>query len=439
MHTKERLIPQWMTRDHDEHNGQSDLRQNEGQEKQGKSKAKPRLNKQAWLLLFVIGLFGAANALSGTFVNVYIWKVKNDFVLIGWFAFTHQIAMAITFFFAGKWVKEGNKMITLRLGVALSAVFYLLVLFLERAAADWIVLLGSLQGLSSGLFWLAFNVVYFEITDANNRDRFNGVAGLLGSGAGMIAPWISGFVITRLPGSVGYRWIFAVSLGVFVLGVVTSFFLKKRKVEGTYEWLLTYRALRQKEGPWRKIFAALVAQGVREGVFGFIIGLMIYMATQNEMDIGNFSLITSAVALVSFMVVGRFLKPKWRKWSMLIGVTMMIVVIIPFFWSVNYTVLLIFGIGIALFIPLYTIPMTSSVFDMIGRDEKSASQRVEYVVLRETGLNVGRMSGTLVFILVISLAPSSPQALNWLLLGIGSSPLFAWWFMRNQLTLKSKG
>ncbi|MDF2670805.1 MAG: transporter [Paenibacillus sp.] len=426
MHTKERLLPQWGLRARDGGDGKSGM-------------PKAKLNRQAWLLLLVIGLFGAANALSGTFVNVYIWKVKNDFALIGWFAFYHQVTMAITFWLSGKWVKEGNKMNTLRLGVALSAVFYLLVLFLEKSAADWILLLGFVQGLSAGLFWLAFNVVYFEITDRDNRDRFNGWAGLLGSGAGMIAPWISGIVITRLPGTIGYRWIFAVSLGIFVLGVIVSFFLKKRKVEGNYDWLLAYRVLKHNDGPWRSVFVALIAQGIREGVFGFIIGIMIYMATQNEMDIGNFSLITSAVALVSFFFVGRLMKPGSRKWSMLIGVTVMIAVIMPFFWSVSYTTLLLFGIGIALFMPLYTIPMTSSVFDIIGRDEQSASQRVEYVVMREAGLNIGRMLGTLTFILVISLTSSSPQALNWLLLGIGSSPLLAWWFMRNQLVPKPMG
>ncbi|WP_127584109.1 MFS transporter [Paenibacillus koleovorans] len=404
----------------------------EGRKEPAKQGKGARLNRQAWLLLLVNGLFAAANALSGTFVNVYLWKVKNDFAMIGWFAFSHQITMAFTFWLAGKWVKEGNKMNALRLGVVSSALFYLFVLFLERAAADWIVALGIVQGLASGFFWLAFNVVYFEITDPDNRDRFNGWAGLLGSGAGMIAPWVSGFVISQLPGNAGYRWIFGVSLAVFVLGAVVSFFLKKRKVEGTYDWLLGFRTLRVR-GPWRPVFAALVAQGMREGVFGFIIGLLIYIATQNEMHIGNFSLITSALALVSFFVVGRFIKPGYRKRGMLVGAAVMIGVILPFFWKLNYSTLLIFGIGTALFIPLYVIPMTSSVFDLIGKDEESAKQRVEYVVIRELGLNVGRMLGTLTFILVVTWTHSSPMAINWLLLGIGSSPLLAWWFMRGRL------
>ena len=80
------------------------------------------------MLLVVHGLFAIAQALSGTFVNVYIWKVKNDFALIGWFALATQLAGGFTFWLAGKWVKEHNKMIALRLGVGVSALFYVLVL-----------------------------------------------------------------------------------------------------------------------------------------------------------------------------------------------------------------------------------------------------------------------------------------------------------------------
>lgn len=401
----------------------------------GRHAAKPAgaaFDTQTWLLLLVNGLFGVANALSGTFVNVYLWKAKNDFALIGWYAFAHQVSMGLTFWLAGKWVKQGNKMISLRLGVAIAALFYSLVLLLGRQAVGYVWLLGFVQGVSSGLFWLAFNVVYFEITSAANRDRFNGWAGLLGSLAGMIAPWVSGWLITRLPGTTGYRLIFAISLGVFVIGAVVSFFLKKRKLTGVYEWAYGWRVMKRPDSPWLPIFFALLAQGIREGVFGFMIGLMVYIATSNEMRIGNFSLITSAVALVSFYAAGKWLKPAYRKWGMLVGIAAMIVVIFPFFWSIGYPTLLLFGIGTALFIPLYTVPMTSAVFDIIGKDQESAEHRVEYVVLRELGLNAGRMLGTLVFIIVVSWT-TAPQTMNGLLLAIGCSPLLAWVLMRNRL------
>jgi MFS transporter, YQGE family, putative transporter len=389
---------------------------------------------QTWLLLAVNGLFGAGNALSGTFVSVYLWKAKNDFALIGWFAGIQQVAMAVTFWIMGKWVKEHNKMNALRLGVLVSALFYGLVLLLGQSAVSYVWLLGLVQGMGSGLFWLSFNVVYFEVTDPDSRDRFNGLAGLLGSGAGMLAPWLSGFLITRMSDTSGYRLIFSLSLAVFVLGAFTSFFLKKRKAEGHYQWFFFVQCIRGGDGVWKKMFLAMMAQGVREGVFGFLISLMVYISTKNEMKLGNFSLVTSAVAFVSFYLAGRLLKPRFRKWGMLLGVMGMIVVIVPFFWVVNYTTLLVFGIGTALFIPFYTVPVTSTSFDLIGRDAESASRREEFIVLRELGLNTGRMLGILAFLAVIMYSPT-PLSINLLLLGVGSSPLLVWVFMRGLLTI----
>lgn len=320
----------------------------------------------------------------------------------------------------------------LRLGVAVAAFFYALVLWFGTRAVSYILLLGSVQGIAAGLFWVAFNVVYFEVTGPDNRDRFNGWAGLLNSGAGIAAPWISGYLITHMSSTSGYRFIFSLSLGIFVIGAIMSFFLKKRKEEGHYGWFYGFRQIKRDGSPWRRIFPAMISQGIKEGVYGFMIVLLVYISTKNEMKLGNFSLITSAVAFMSFYLTGRFLKPAYRRRGMLIGILAMIAVIFPFFWRVNYTTLLLFGIGTSLFIPLYTVPMTSVVFDIIGRKEESARHRVEYIVLREIGLNGGRLLGTLVFITVVS-ASTAPLAVNSLLLGIGASPLLAWLFMRTWL------
>ncbi|QHW35232.1 MFS transporter [Paenibacillus rhizovicinus] len=389
------------------------------------------LDGQAILLLAVQALLGTANALSGTFLPIYLWKSSQSFALVGYFNLTQFVVSGLTFWLAGKWVKEHNKMNSLRFGVALSGLFYFVVLMLGKAAVTYAVPLGIMIGIGNGLFWLAFNVVYFEVTEPGNRDRFNGWAGLLGSGAGIVAPWISGWLITMSKGERGYHIIFTVSSIIFAVAVVLSFWLKKRESSGTYEWLHGFRQLREPGNPWRHAVPAIICQGVREGVYMFFVGLLVFLATKNEGKLGNFSLVTSLVALVSFWLIGRMLKPERRRAAMLIGSIAVTAVIAPLFWPLSYTTLLIFGIGTALFMPLYIIPMTSTVFDLIGSTEDSAKQREEFVILREAGLTVGRMIGVAAYLLVLPYMEDSTYVVPGLMLAVGAFPILGWWLMRN--------
>lgn len=393
---------------------------------------KTSLKGQAVLLLAVNGLFVLASALSGTFLNIYLWKCRQDYLMIGWFTLAQQLAVGLSFWVAGKWVKEHNKMNALRLGIAVSGLFYMAVLWLEGDAIYYIWPLGGILGIATGLFWLAFNIVYFEITDAANRDLYNGWMGLLGSVTGIAGPLLSGWIISSRNGGHGYRVVFMLSLGVYACSVVLSFFLDKRKSEGVYRWSEPWKQLRQSRSRWRREAAGLIFQGLREGVFSFLLGLLVYIAAREESKLAQYIWITSAVSLFSYWGAGRWFKPKYRSAGMLAGSIMLIAVISPLLWRVNYGTLLIMGIGTSLFIPLYMLPMVSTSFDLMGESEESVGKRVELVVLRELSLMTGRIAGILIFIAVLSVN-GSPRAITLLLLGLGAAPLGSWLCLRRLL------
>lgn len=394
------------------------------------------LRNQAALLLAVNGLYLLASVLAGTFLNVYLWKARQDFAMIGWFAVAQQVAVGLSFWLGGKWVKEHNKMNALRLGIAVSGFFYLLVLMLGGNAAGYIWPLGLTLGVSTGLFWLAYNIVYFEISDAENRDFFNGWMGLLGSFTGIVGPWVSGWLISMLHGERGYRLVFILSLCIYAVAAVLSFFLKKRKSEGEYLWLEPWKELRRTGSRWRPVAGALLFQGLREGVFSFLIGLLVYIAAKEESKLGQYALITSATSLVSYYAAGKWLKPRFRLNGIGFGGLFLIAVITPLLWKVSYGTLLIMGIGTSLFIPLYMLPMVSVSFDLIGKSAESVSKRVELVVLRELSLMSGRVIGMLVFIAVLSVN-RSPQTITLLMLVLGASPLGSWLMLRKLLKQKA--
>ncbi|OXM17171.1 MFS transporter [Paenibacillus herberti] len=390
------------------------------------------LRGQPLKLLLVLTLFNSANALSGIFVPVYLFKTNQSYLLVGVFSLLQYAAGGLCVWLVGPWVKRKGLVSSLRTGLALSGVFYLAVLLLGQRAVDWAAVLGLVSGTASGCFWLAYNVLYFEITEKNNRDAYNGMAGLLASAVGMAAPFLSGLIIGASRGNVGYTFIFSISLALFATAAIVSASIRKRPPQGKYSWSFPIKELRIGNSPWRRFTPAIVLQGLRDGVFMFVLGLAVYAATGAEQKVGTFYLVTSLVAMATFWLCGRWLKPSRRKWAMLGGTLALAGVILPLLGGMSYSNLLLLGIGTSLFAPLYMIPMTSSVFDLMGRNEEAVQSRVELTVLREAALTVGRLIGTTVFLIVAGSA-AGESGFPWLLLALGSAPIFGWWWIRNML------
>src|SRR5690625_214577 len=89
---------------------------------------KNTLNKDLILLLVIGGLYSLGIFLSNTFVNVYLWRQAQDFLIIAMYNLAIFIFQAITFVIAGRVAKKVDRIIVLRLGVSFLSIFFLTVL-----------------------------------------------------------------------------------------------------------------------------------------------------------------------------------------------------------------------------------------------------------------------------------------------------------------------
>jgi len=249
---------------------------------------------------------------------------------------------------------------------------------------------------------------------------------------------LSGWIIKRLDQLTGYRIIFSLSLGTFLLAVLISFFLKRRRAAGRFRLADILRLGVRRGSRWHWVSLAMIAQGAREGVFAFLIGLLVYIAAKDEWVLGTFLAVSSLVSLVTYYLAGRLMRPGWRDECILVGALMAGVAGLPILWELNTWTLFILGVGAALFSPLYLVPLTSTAFDVIGESQKTARFRVEFVVCRELFLSAGRVLSLLLFLWWVERAPS-PEQLRWLVLAVGFAPVFAWLAIRHVPLPEGKG
>ncbi|MBM7620268.1 YQGE family putative transporter [Bacillus tianshenii] len=358
------------------------------------------VNKDLLLLLVIGGLYSLSIALSNTFVNVYLWKQSGEFSDLGFYNLAVVIFQPLTFILAGRWAKKIDRVIVLRLGVVFLALFYLSVLFIGDQASTYLLMLGSLLGIGYGFYWLAFNVLTFEITEPETRDFFNGFLGILSSVGGMIGPFAAGYIISNLEKFTGYTVIFTISLVLFSAAVVLSLFIKRRGAEGSYELKRIIKERRNNDN-WRYITNAHFFQGLREGTFIFAVSVLVYITTNSEMALGTFGLLNSAVAFVAYYFATRLIKKHHRKKAILIGGLILYGAIFFLVFELTYVKLLFYAVTIAIAYPLLLVPYVSLTYDVIGRSWKAGEMRIEYIVVREIFLNGGRAVSVILFLIAV--------------------------------------
>src|SRR5699024_4856450 len=276
------------------------------------------INRDLIFLLLIGGLYSLGIFLSNTFVNIYLWKQSGDYVTIAVYNLAIYVFQPIMFIAAGKMAKKVDRVIVLRLGVIFLSLFFLTVLGVAEKASTYNFLLGSLLGIGYGFYWLAYNVLTFEITEPETRDFFNGFFGIMQSFGGMVGPALAGFIIARMIDNVGYTVIFAISFILFICAVVCSFFLNRRKADGDFHFKRTLME-RSHNKNWRRILNAHIFQGLREGIFLFVISIWVFLVTKSELALGMFNLTLSGLSLVFYFMATKFIKPSLRKKAILAG------------------------------------------------------------------------------------------------------------------------
>ncbi|MBL4951387.1 MFS transporter [Neobacillus sp. YIM B02564] len=386
------------------------------------------LTKDLSLLLIIGGLYSLSAALSNTFVNIYLWKQTGKYSDLALYNLAIVILQPLTFILAGRWAKKIDRVIVLRIGVICLALFYLSVLVAGTKASTYLLLLGGLLGVGYGFYWLAYNVLTFEITEPETRDFFNGFLGILSSMGGMIGPIAAGIIITRFAKFTGYTIVFGISLALFALAVFLSFSLKPRPAKGKYDFKRIMEERRQNEN-WRLVTNAHFFQGLREGTFIFVISVFVYISTGSEMALGTYGLLNSGISFVAYFLASRLIKKNFRKKAILIGGLLLYAAVILIVWEVTYAKLLIYAGIIAIAYPLLLVPYISTTYDVIGQGWKAAEMRIEYIVVREVFLNIGRVVSILTFLAAVTLF-NEEKSIPILLLLLGAGHIFIYVFMK---------
>ncbi|WAH35758.1 MFS transporter [Alicyclobacillus dauci] len=390
-----------------------------------------RLPPMAWWLLVVSGFFHLSISLSNTFINIFVFKVDHSFAAIAWYNLLVFICLPFTFVLAGWMARMTSTAMSLRIGIALHAVFYAITLMVGERAAKMPALLGILMGFAAGFYWLAFDVLSVEYTDKGGHEPFFGIHGVVTSISSVIAPPIAGVLISRedafLGGLTGYHIVFGISFALFLAATILSFRLRSAPMSRLH---ILRGFSKLKSSPWWRLMAASSIYGMREGVFMFLIGLLVFLATGSEMKLGEFLLLQGGLSFLAFFLAGRW-SGKFRSRLFTSGAIGMAIAATLFLVPIRAPSIVIYGCISAASLPFFLVPLQGFVYDGMESMPDKDMPTSTHIIVRESFENLGRITGIVLFLVICRhQSPGNLGKLSWLSFALGLTQLGAWAVLR---------
>ncbi|MCL5411144.1 MAG: MFS transporter [Patescibacteria group bacterium] len=373
-------------------------------------------------------IFTFAATLSGTFLNIFLWKETQSLTSIALHNIAWAVSIPLFFVLNGYLLKKFHITISIKVGLAILATFYLWLLFLGSHSNSYLILFGFIRGGGEALFWSSYNLLTYDFTHDKNRDVYFGVNGILNTVFGVFAPFLAGFLMVfngRLA-NLGYYLIFAFTIVLFLVALVISDKLRTKK-KNSFRLKQIWR-LHQRNKNWVNVQKASFIQGFSGGIFGFLVGILTFFILKNEISVGGFAGILGLLSLLTNFFITRKIKPATRVTYAFSGAVLLVLSSILLPISLSVTALFIFNLIRSIGMPLFTNSTSPMTLLAIDADREAAHLRYEYLVNNEIFTALGRSLVLALFIWFSSLV-SDPAASRFILLLVGIAPLLVLFYL----------
>ncbi len=372
------------------------------------------LPDKAKTLVWMIALYDFSFALSSVFINIYLYKKDDDLSIPGWFNLSSYVTIVGGFWIGTHLSQKYRHLLSYQLGLICNASVFLIVLIARENTLDHPVSLGALYGLGVGLYYLGQHSLTMDMTETESRDYVLSVQMFLSSIFRILAPAIAGWTIAfyrpsdsdllgsisnaiHHDSSIGYYLIFALSL-MLNLGLIAKSFQFQDKTDRKEVYLWKVLTFKGNEN-WNKQMWIQFILGLRNGVFWFFIGLLVFRVSHNEGIGGSYNMLTNLLAVLTAYGLSRWATAQNRHLGMWISSSLICAAAVTLSWKIGYFSLMVFGVLNTIGTSWFQVAFSTLGFNLMEKAVEYNKHKLEYLTVREIPLGIGRLIG-LSFLLI---------------------------------------
>jgi YQGE family putative transporter len=373
-------------------------------------------------ILFTIGM-----VLSDVFVNIYIWRLKNNFMLLSIYLMGTYAVIPIVFYANSFIARKTDRVNIYRVGIFLYAAFYLSVIILNQKVTDYLLLVGALKGLAMGFYWFGYHILTLDYTGPENRDRFYSLMTIVSGVSSLIAPPAAGYMIVKMGGFIGYNVIFTVTSVLFIAAAILSAKLKSEPVDHPYK---IKDLIFTKDAKWKGVLWSYFFLTARDAITTFLFAVLIVKVTKSEFKFGEVAVLFSGITIISAWIMSKYSRPGNREKFILSGALIQFFAALVLLYKIDFGFLVLQGLLQPIGDNLVRIPLSAYSMDVIAEKDPKGTRKMEYIVTRDLPIAAGRIIMMIIFMVLIQYLPET--GLKIIIFLISLCPFGVW------LAIKSK-
>lgn len=338
--------------------------------------------------------YNVFQAMVGSYITTLMMRVSGNGDVVIWFNLLNSLFHGLSLPLAVFVMRKGNINLATRCGIVGFITMYTVLLFSMSSADRFMPLFGLLNGMSNGFYWLTYATYFSSFTVDSKRDVALGFMGFVNGITVLTMPALSGLVIEKIGGFLGYTVVFGLAFLMALITIVMSFRLPKlvsrAVVKKTYFRTVLRTVVR--DNCLRAGMACETLRGIRDGTFNFLLNLLLFQIISSETLIGMNSLLASIGSIVSFWLAGRIIKPGNRVKSMLVGTIVLLAACSLPAFSLSPAAIMIFAV-VNSFFSTFIINPSNGIMFLIVQKKADPKMKDEYFAIRDVFLAGGRIIG----------------------------------------------
>ncbi len=260
------------------------------------------LNKNQKSLLSVHMIRMILELFTSTFLTSHIISLNPDNIFgsglfnVAILYISQYVAYIIIYTINSFFVDRSNRVSFLRIGIFVNAVFVIAIVLWGETISKWIVLAGSICGISNAFYYSSFNVMKNELVDRIYMKKFSILTTVYTNLINVIFPTLLGFVIDVS----SYSTIAIYVVALIVLQFILSMLIKVTKPSDSKLEVSKYlKYLKENKADFNKIkytyFNALLA-GIKT-TYKIVIIILTIFAFKTNLSLGLLSSVFSLVTI----------------------------------------------------------------------------------------------------------------------------------------------